>query len=112
MGETGLEIASYLIPIPVGEIKVAGKLGSLALKLFKAKRGLAAVEIGAHLVYQGVDRATGLVKYIGITGREATVRFAEHEAAEGTGSELLDYPVIEGASGLTKTEARVWEQKN
>ena len=52
----------------------------------------------------------GVVKYVGITSRDAAIRFAEHEAATGTGREFLRYFVIDGATGLTKTEARVMEQ--
>jgi hypothetical protein len=32
-------------------------------------------------------------------------------ATIGTGREVLDYSVVDGATGLSKTDARVWEQK-
>jgi len=105
------EFAMYFIPIPaIGELKIVGRLGSAALKLFKFKRGITVIKAGSHLVYQGID-AAGVVKYVGITGREATERFLEHQASIGTGKELLNYSVIEGATQLGKTEARVLEQK-
>lgn len=63
---------------------------------------------GTHLVYEGLD-AAGNVKYIGITGRDAAVRFGEH-LNSGTARSLLDYRVINGATGLSKTQARIWEQ--
>ncbi|MBD1432388.1 hypothetical protein H8B06_06090 [Sphingobacterium sp. DN00404] len=63
---------------------------------------------GTHLVYEGLD-AAGNVKYIGITGRDATVRFGEHLNSE-TARSLLDYRVINGAAGLSKTQSRIWEQ--
>lgn len=63
----------------------------------------------SHVVYQGVDKATGAVKYVGITARDPAVRFAEH-AGSGTEKALLRFEVIDRARGLTKIEARVWEQ--
>jgi RHS repeat-associated protein len=62
-----------------------------------------------NLVYHGID-AAGKVRYIGITSRDAAVRFGEHLNSVGTGKELLRYEVIEGAIGLTKKQARIWEQ--
>ncbi|MEZ4912396.1 MAG: hypothetical protein R2774_16220 [Saprospiraceae bacterium] len=62
----------------------------------------------SHLVYEGLD-AAGKVRYVGITGRDAAVRFGEH-LNSGTARSLLDYRVIDGATGLSKTGARVWEQ--
>jgi RHS repeat-associated protein len=105
--EQWLEYASWVVPIPIGEIKIAGELGGMAMKLMGSKLG---VEVGEHLVYQGIDPATGLVKYIGITGRDLAEREAEH-IASGGGKELLTYRAVDGAAGLTKQEARVIEQK-
>jgi hypothetical protein len=68
-----------------------------------------ATERGTYSVYRGIDPISGDVKYIGITKREASVRFAEH-AASGTAKATLRYEVIKGAANLTKTEARVMEQ--
>ena len=45
-----------------------------------------------------------------MTSRDATVRFGEHYSSIGTGKELLRYRVIDGATGLTKNGARVFEQ--
>ena len=73
-----------------------------------AKGGGALVEGGSHLVYQGFD-AAGKVRYVGITGRDAAIRFGEHWNS-GTARSLLDYRVIDGAAGLSKTGAKVWEQ--
>lgn len=50
------------------------------------------------------------MRYVGITKRAPGIRFAEHANSIGTGKELLQYRVIEGATGLTRTQARVWEQ--
>jgi RHS repeat-associated protein len=63
---------------------------------------------GTHLVYQGFDKA-GVVRYVGITGRDASVRFGEH-LSSGTLKSMLRYDVIPGATNLTKTGARAWEQ--
>ncbi|MGE3467284.1 MAG: RHS repeat-associated core domain-containing protein [Pyrinomonadaceae bacterium] len=72
----------------------------------------AAVDVakGSHVVYQGVDRVTGAVKYIGITSRGVAIRAEEHLRAVGTGKELLRYGVIKGYEGLTKLDARIIEQ--
>jgi hypothetical protein len=59
-------------------------------------------------VYEGID-AAGNVRYIGISGRNAAVRFGEHFNS-GTAKSLLDFRIIEGATGLSKTQARIWEQ--
>ena len=66
------------------------------------------VKNGTNVVYQGIDKA-GTVRYIGITERESAVRFAEH-LKSGTAKSLLQYYVINGATGLSRTEARVLEQ--
>ena len=59
-------------------------------------------------MYQGFDKA-GVVKYVGITGRDAAVRFGEH-LSSGTAKSLLRYEVVPGATNLSRTGARVWEQ--
>jgi RHS repeat-associated protein len=80
---------------------VGGEVNSIA-------RGTEAAKTGTNLVYEGLD-AAGTVRYVGITEREAAVRFAEH-LNSGTARSLLDYRVVEGATNLNRTEARVWEQ--
>lgn len=67
-----------------------------------------AAKTGTNLVYQGFDKA-GVVRYVGITEREAAVRFGEH-LSSGTAKSLLQYRVVDGATGLSRTQARVWEQ--
>lgn len=64
--------------------------------------------VGTHSVYTGVD-ASGTVRYVGITGRDPSVRFLEH-LHSGTARGTLKYKVIKGAENLTRTQARVWEQ--
>ena len=68
-----------------------------------------AAKTGSNLVYEGLD-AAGKVRYVGITGRDAAVRFGEHLNSVGTGKELLRYQVIKGGEDLSKTQARIWEQ--
>jgi hypothetical protein len=68
-----------------------------------------AAKTGTNVVYQGIDKATNTVKYIGITERAPAIRFAEH-AASGTARSALDYSVVPGATNLSRTGARVWEQ--
>lgn len=68
-----------------------------------------AVETGAkNLVYEGLD-AAGTVRYVGITERDATIRFAEH-LNSNTARSLLDYRVVDGATNLSRINARIWEQ--
>uniref|UniRef100_UPI00321B59BA RHS repeat domain-containing protein n=1 Tax=Flavobacterium olei TaxID=1886782 RepID=UPI00321B59BA len=63
---------------------------------------------GAFSVYQGVDSA-GIVRYVGITSRNPLIRFAEHLSSMGKRASLR-YSVIEGATNLTKEQAKVLEQ--
>jgi len=63
---------------------------------------------GTNVVYRGVDAASK-TRYVGITNRDPAIRFAEH-ATSGTLKAPLRYEVIKGAEGLTRTQARVWEQ--
>ena len=66
------------------------------------------LERGTYSGYQGID-AAGTVRYIGITGRAPGVRIAE-QLKSGTAKSLLRYEVVPGATGLSRTGARVWEQ--
>jgi hypothetical protein len=61
---------------------------------------------GDYSVYQGTD-ANEDIKYVGITERDPEVRFKEH-LNSGTGRVGLDYKAV--GSGMTKTQARIWEQ--
>ena len=67
-----------------------------------------AVTQGTNIVYRGLDAASK-VRYVGITNRAPAVRFAEH-LASGTNKSLLRFEAIPGASNLSRTGARVWEQ--
>ena len=81
-------------------------------KLLKPAYGpdnLVADNGGSYSVYQGVDRQTGEVKYVGITKRDPQVRFNEHLCSNSPRADLK-YNVIDGATGLSKTNARIWEQ--
>ncbi len=69
----------------------------------------AIIKTGTNVVYRGID-AAGVVRYVGITERNATVRFGEHAVSIGTGREFLKYSVIDGATGLSRIDARIWEQ--
>ncbi|MDI5950259.1 RHS repeat-associated core domain-containing protein [Flavobacterium yafengii] len=74
--------------------------------------GLGIIDDGAgtNSVYQGIDKATGQVKYYGITERVPDVRFGEHFNSIGTGKELLRYEVIDGMENLSRINARILEQ--
>ncbi|MCS3557660.1 MULTISPECIES: RHS repeat domain-containing protein [unclassified Sphingobacterium] len=96
-----LEDANWIIDVGLG-------VGTLSYKLIGNLVARNASK-GVHLVYEGID-AAGKVRYVGITGREATVRFGEHLDAIGTGRELLQYQVVKGATRLSEIQARIWEQ--
>jgi RHS repeat-associated protein len=63
-----------------------------------------------NVVYQGLDSA-GVVRYVGITMRDAAIRFNEHLNSIGTGKEFLRYDVIDGAVNLLRSEAKAIEQQ-
>ena len=75
---------------------------------FLGARVEVAAKTGTNAVYRGVD-AAGKTRYVGITNRDPAVRFAEH-AASNSAKSTLQYRVIDGATGLSRIEARVWEQ--
>nr|NQU91949.1 RHS repeat-associated core domain-containing protein [Bacteroidota bacterium] len=64
---------------------------------------------GNNVVYQGIDKASGEVKYVGITKRAPDVRFGEH-LGSNTEKALLDYRVVPGATKLNRIDARILEQ--
>ena len=64
---------------------------------------------GNYSVYEGIDEATGKVKYVGITSREPQIRWNEHFRSN-TERRFLNYRIINEASNLSKTNARIWEQ--
>jgi hypothetical protein len=84
------------------ELLLGSGIASSTVNVLTASKG------GTNLVYQGIDKA-GVVRYVGITERQAAVRFAEH-LNSGTAKSLLQYRVVDGATGLSRTGARVWEQ--
>ncbi len=97
--------------VSAGEVFTFGygsqiKLGGQSIKLsVNAAKG---VNKGANVVYQEFDKA-GIVRYVGITERQAAVRFGEH-LSSGTAKSLLRYEVVPGATNLSRTGARIWEQ--
>ena len=100
----GNAITNIMLTVVAPELAI-GKVG-VAFSVFKFGK---LAKVGTNVVYQGIDGA-GVVRYIGITKRAPTIRFAEHYNSLGTGKELLDYRIIEGATGLMRTQARIWEQ--
>lgn len=60
--------------------------------------------------YRLNQRVFSFSALVRIPSRTLAERELEHLAATGTGKELLDYYVINGATGLSKTEARIIEQ--
>ena len=60
-------------------------------------------------VYVGTDEK-GVIRYVGITERNPEIRFKEHHSS-GTNRAKLHYRTIDNATGLSKTQARVIEQR-
>ncbi len=88
--ETALETAFTLVTAGIG---TGGKV--------VANKGL-------NVVYQGIDKA-GVIRYVGITSRNAIVRFVEH-LSSNTAKSLLRYEVIPGKTNLGRMGARILEQ--
>lgn len=65
---------------------------------------------GNYSVYQGVDPVTGEVKYVGITRRDPQVRFNEHLRSNSPRADLEYQLVNKYSTGLSKTNAHIWEQ--
>ena len=63
---------------------------------------------GSNSVYYGLD-AEGHVRYVGITERLPQIRFQEHLHSH-TSKALLDFNTIDGATGLSRIQARIIEQ--
>ena len=111
-GEAGITYSSF----NVGDLIFLGMgvkaLVSAGAKIFGTRAADGAAHVvardGMYSVYQGFN-AAGEVGYVGITSRTPAVRFAEH-AASNTARSSLRYRVVSGAEGLTKTQARIWEQ--
>jgi hypothetical protein len=70
--------------------------------------GFVAAEGRVWVGYLATDSA-GVVRYCGITCREAAVRWAEHMAADPAKANLY-WTVVDGAKFETKLAARIWEQ--
>ncbi len=106
---TGLPLASgkAVVDYSLESLFVGGKVFDGFGLLFGGIRGMFAAKGGTNLVYQGFDKA-GALRYVGITEREA-VRFGEH-LSSGTAKSLLRYEVVPGATNLSRTGARIWEQ--
>ena len=63
-----------------------------------------------YSVYQGIDKETGEVKYVGMTGRDPEVRWREHKRS-GTPRAKLEYNIVKGGEGLSRQQARILEQQ-
>lgn len=96
---TGSDIVNYEGLIGTA-VMTAVPIGRALSWVFRAR--------GSYVVYQGLDAAKN-VRYVGITSRDAAIRFAEHMNS-GTAKSSLYYSTIKGATGLTKIQARILEQ--
>lgn len=110
LDEIARPIGEALVEFGAAEMggALTGKLIGWGVKGLSRLFGKTAVETGAYSVYHGFD-AAGDVRYVGITGREPAIRFAEH-AHSGTARATLDYKVVKGVVNLTNEKARILEQ--
>jgi len=97
----------------VGTLGLGGAAEGAASEVIEEAGGEAATdattqEAGKYFVYEAVDPETNTVKYVGITSRNVAIRETEHKAAKTAFQELTFERV---AKGLTKTDARIIEQK-
>jgi hypothetical protein len=109
---TPLAIIAAVTRAGQGNVTGAGTNLAMAVPfggLLKGARTATHATEEAHSVYVGVDEITGVVRYVGRTGRDPAIRFAEH-AASGTERAGLTFRVVDGATGLTRMQARAWEQ--
>ena len=63
-----------------------------------------------YSVYQGINKETGEVKYVGMTGRNPEVRWGEHKRS-GTPKAELEYSIVKGGMNLSRQQARILEQQ-
>jgi hypothetical protein len=112
------DIVSGIISLIEGDFVGAGLSagGAIVPGLSQAKLARNAAKVvskatktGTNVVYQGIDKGTGAVKYVGITQRAPAVRFGEH-LNSGTAKSLLDYRVVPGATNMSRIDARIMEQ--
>jgi len=82
--------------------------GALTELNLSAKSVTSASRTGTNIVYEGID-ANAKIRYVGITERNAAIRFNEHWNSR-TSRSLLDYRKVEGATNLNRLDARIWEQ--
>jgi hypothetical protein len=92
------------------EVAINAALGFTTLPLVGAGIEVGSAEAAATtwIGYLGTD-TNGIVQYVGITSRDALVRWAEH-GLEDPAKALLNWSAADGAQFATKLEARVWEQ--
>ena len=99
-----------IMPEKVAAPRLEANIAEPKLQIPNARAELKSMpNSNTNAVYRGVD-SEGVTRYVGITKRTPEVRFGEHLRATGTGKELLDYRVIEGATGLSRNHARIIEQ--
>lgn len=94
----------------LGSLPLMGPEARLSQKIGRDVIKNAAAQEGKYSVYIGVDNAQK-IRYVGITGRNPALRFAEHGSAFGTGKEFLRFETVKDATSVTKINARIIEQK-
>ena len=77
--------------------------------LIRGGVGLLTRQGGSHFVYVGIDPITGIIKYVGITGRSVAVRAGEH-ASSSSARAFLQYSAVRRGSNLSLRAARIMEQ--
>lgn len=96
--------------IATGKFALAAGLEFTPMKFGKYLDNIGTLTFKRYSVYQGFDNA-GIVRYVGITSRDVSVRFVEHLNAIGSGKELLRYEAIHNGSVFFRTSARIFEQR-
>jgi hypothetical protein len=104
-----LDAGGILVPGAVG-FGTAKRASQAALNSGEAAVSAKKVSEDTYSVYQGIDRTTGEVKYVGITKRNPNDRFSEHRRSKDGNRNSLEFDTINNAVNLSRNNARVIEQ--
>ncbi len=107
-----LDAGGLLVPGVVG-LGTVNRASQAALKVENAGGAVAVTKEAVdetYSVYQGFDRTTGEIKYVGITKRDPQIRFTEHKNSGDLNRSNLRYEKMPSAANLSRNDARVIEQ--
>lgn len=107
-----LDAGGILVPGAVG-LGTVNRASQAAMKVEGGGNAVASVKKAndeTYTVYQGFDKTTGEIKYVGITKRNPDNRFKEHKNSGDSDRNNLVYKPMKNATNLSRNDARVIEQ--